>query len=145
MNNLLYMKLRRNLMEDFQSYETLREHFESFCKAAQQLIEAGTGIQGLKAKTDDHALILEFIDRRIRVTMRRDRKAKMGALYVKDVSNRRPDDKPMFVTAIPFDHRSETELAGGMHADKLHLTVPHDAVALALLIVNTALDKDPWK
>ncbi|HKQ24068.1 MAG TPA: hypothetical protein VJT81_06455 [Burkholderiales bacterium] len=126
-------------------YNTLHGHFERFCAQAKRLAEdSDSPLRGLLANMDGDALLVQFLDRRIRISMRYDRKTLKGVLHAEDESAVRPGLAPETFERVPFDGAGETALSGGEHGDNLNLSLPADCLTLLVRLVDAALGRDPW-
>lgn len=146
MNEKTFARSVQDLNQSSERYQTMQGHFERFCAQAKRLAEEKESpLKGLRAKMDQGALLVEFLDRRIRICMRYDRKTEKGVLHAEDESAVRPGRDPETLARVPFNGIGETELGGGQHGDKLNLGLPADCMTLVVRLVDTALDRDPWK
>ncbi len=128
-------------------YEIMRAHFERvFTQAEGLAADPASPLkgQGLRVKMDAGAILIEFVDRRIRISMRYNRKTGKGVLHVDDESAVRPGRLPETFERIEFTGKGDTDLVGE-DEDKLTLSEPADCMLLVARLVDTALDRDPWK
>lgn len=127
-------------------YESMRVHFERVCAQAKLLAEGPESpLRGfLRAEMDQGALLLAINDRRLRISLQYDRKTERGVLYVEDESAVGPGRVPETIERIPFNGLGETGLARE-DGDQLHLGLAADCLTLVARLVDTALDRDPWK
>jgi len=124
-------------------YATMRAHFEQVFAQAKRLAEEPESPmkgQGLLVEMDAGAILIEFVGRRIRISLRYDRKTGRGVLHVEDESA----DLPETFERIEFRGTGETDLTNE-HGDKLNLSQTGDCMLLVARLIDTALDRDPWK
>jgi hypothetical protein len=146
MNEKTYESVIGDLKGSSAHYETMRGHFEQFCAQIKRLAEEqASPVKGiLRAKMDGGAILVEFLDRRIRISARYDREIKGGVLLAEDESAVLSERAPETFERVPFNETGETDLGGGLYGGKLNVGVPADCMTLALRLVDAALDRNPW-
>jgi len=147
MNEKTFARSTDDLKGIRERYESMRAHFERVFAQAKRLAEEPESPlkgKGLVAKMDAGAILIEFLDRRVRISMRYDREKGRGVLHVDDESAVRPGRAPETFERIEFRGTGETDLVNE-HGDQLTLATPGDCMLLVARLIDTALDRDPWK
>lgn len=142
-----FTKLIDDLKAISTRYDTVRTHFGRVFMQAEALAQHPDSPmkgQGLKAKMDAGSILIDFLDRRIRISMRYDRKTGKGVLHADDESAVRPGRPPETFARIEFTGKGDTDLLGE-EDDKMTLSEPADCMLLVVRLIDAALDRDPWK
>jgi hypothetical protein len=134
--------VRQDLSRASALYGKLQTHFERFCTEARRLQDAGSALRGVKISREGRALVLDFLDRRQRVTFEFDRKAEKGFLHLENISRLDRGVDAATLTRIAFDSAGETDIGGGCDGGKLQLAILADCKALAVCFIDAGLDHE---
>jgi hypothetical protein len=119
-------------------YQAIQDHFAAFARDAMRFNENDSPVRGLKI-TDEggSTLLVEFLDRRIRISRRFSLGG--GALWVDDVT---VPDRPAHLTSVRYFTTGETEIPGSRTSTVFKLDSVGDCKELLLRFVELALEKD---
>jgi len=125
-----------------ENWTRLREHFAAFVKSAGRFGQPDCAIKGIaivSASADE--LVMEFVNRRLRIWMDFDRDAERGLLVVDDVTDcTGRSAPPIRIGTLAFDYSGATDLAAGNAVGtKANLSQPQDAWHLTMSILDKAL------
>ena len=124
------------------NWTRLREHFAAFVRAAARFGQPDCPIQGISiVSASAEELVMEFVNRRLRIWMDFDRDAERGLLVVDDVTDYTGRGAaPIRIGTLAFDYSGATDLAGGSAAGtKANIGQPQDAWHLTMSILDKAL------
>jgi len=133
-------EVRQDLSRATTLYGQLQVHFERFCTEAKRLQEASSPLRGVKTSWEGRSLLVDFLDRRQRVSFEFDRKAEKGFLRLENVSRSDAQRDVTTVLRIAFDRSGETDVGGGLEGGKVQLALPADCKALAVCLIEAGLD-----
>jgi hypothetical protein len=128
------------------TYEQLNAHFERFCEQAARLQEKESGLSGIQVTREGPtSLLLEFLDRRLRVTFHFDRKARAGILSLGNAPLQSIACAPSApsIAHVTFSPSGETNVAGGYAGQEMDLGMIQDCIALAAHLIDAGLDDSP--
>ena len=122
----------------------LRRHFDSFCTQALRLKEPECPVKSISVSRDGSSpLLFRFLGRCVRVSLRMNRQAERGELYVEDISASEldPTREAREVERLSFDANGVTELPGGYTGRGINLGLPQDCLTIALRFLDLTLDQ----
>ena len=125
------------LVEDKMRYQALLRRFEQLKAGFKRLAEErNSPVPGIKYEEKEGALLVSFLDRRIRGSMRYRRPK--GVVHVEDVSTA---GQPPASINIPFDEDGITDQPGGIDGGNLSLASP-GANVTSRFSIDAALERD---
>ncbi len=132
--------VRQDLTRVTALYGQLQAHFERFCTEARRLQEASSPLRGVKTSREGRSLLVDFLDRRQRVSFEFDRKAEKGVLHLENISRLETERDSITVTRITFDRSGETDAGGGSDGANVQLGNIADCKALAVCFIDAGLN-----